>query len=74
MAIYKKRKNKVSNLKGRSAWVLTFTKKNKKRFKKQFKSEKSMDRAIRGWRNAGGSVRWTPNVASTVIRSRGKRR
>lgn len=59
---------------GQSPWVLTFTTKKGDKFKKKFKSETTLDRAIAGWRSAGGQVKWTPTNITSVLRSRGKRK
>ena len=59
---------------GQSAWVLTFTTKSGDKFRKKFKSESSLNRAMAGWTAKGGFVKWTPTLPSQMMRSRGKKR
>lgn len=59
---------------GGSAWRVSFKRKDGTRFRKAFKSEASMDRAMLGWRNRGGMCKWIGTGSMSVIRSRGKRR
>ncbi len=57
-----------------NAWTLVFTTKNGDRFRKGFKSETTMNRAMAGWMSKGGKVKWKPNSLTLMRGSRGKRK